>query len=234
MKLFYPLAKRIFHQRRRFVPLICALLCCVFLLVCTACKKETDYFSYVSEICDNMLLAEDENISVRAYAIKRESPYLADGIPREQSTRAEFFIVTPSGDQDCSIYFTIGKKQFRGDTSYDNVKAQFYYSCSVDISETSSLTIQIVYGDTTHELTAKSVKNEKTLSPKKALDCLRKSKEQVFTDLTDEYGFNGEIYIRLLYEDSVYYYIGITNRNGKTHAFLLNGQTGVVLAERKN
>ena len=50
--------------------------------------------------------------------------------------------------------------------------------------------------------------------------------------MTDKYGFSGEIYLRLIYEDSPYYYVGIIERNGTVHAFLINAQTGKILAKR--
>lgn len=51
--------------------------------------------------------------------------------------------------------------------------------------------------------------------------------------MTDEYGFAGEIYLRLLYEDAPYYYVGVVSKGGKTTAFLLNGKTGKLLAKRE-
>jgi hypothetical protein len=51
--------------------------------------------------------------------------------------------------------------------------------------------------------------------------------------MTDKYGFTGEIYLRLLYEDAPYYYVGVINRKGEITAFLVNATTGKVLAQRK-
>ena len=51
--------------------------------------------------------------------------------------------------------------------------------------------------------------------------------------MTDKYGFSGEIYLRLIYEDSPYYYVGVINRNSEVNAFLLNAETGKILAKRK-
>ena len=51
--------------------------------------------------------------------------------------------------------------------------------------------------------------------------------------MTDKYGFTGEIYIRLIYEDAPYYYVGIIDRNGTINAFLLNATSGKILAKRQ-
>ena len=233
MNAFNHFKTRIFTFRKSFCRLLLFLLCICTGLCFSACKKEIDYFSYVSEVCDNILLAKNETLSVRAYAVNRENPYLADGVPRERTARAEFFITVPSADKACEIAFEVNGKMFGGDTSYDNVKAQYYFSCSVDISSLKTLPLKITYGEDVHTLTMQSVKTDKTLKPRQLLESLRKEKSDVFTVLTDEYGFAGEIYIRLLYEEALYYYVGVIDRNGKTQAFLLNAQTGKILAQRQ-
>ena len=52
--------------------------------------------------------------------------------------------------------------------------------------------------------------------------------------MTDKYGFAGEIYIRLLYEEAPYYYVGIIDRSGGCNAFLMNAETGKILARRQS
>jgi hypothetical protein len=233
MNTFFFSKKRIFTSRRKFLWFLPLLVCLFSTIFFTACKKETDYFSYVSETCDNILLAKNDVLSVRVYAINRENPYLADGIPREKSRRAEFFIVASSGDSDCILSFSANGKTWGGDASYDGVKAQYYYSCSVDLSNCKTLLCTVQYGGEEYTLEIKSVKTENTLTPKKVLQSLQKTRPEILSALTDDYGFAGEIYVRLLYEENLYYYVGVTDRNGKTHAFLFNAQTGKLLAERK-
>ena len=116
--------------------------------------------------------------------------------------------------------------------SFDNVKTEYYFSCTLDISKASELPCRIEYGDTTLEMNALSVCTEDTLTPQNILKNLQTEEAELFASLTDEYGFAGEIYIRLIYEESPYYYVGIIDRNGQIHAFLLNATTGKILAKR--
>ena len=83
------------------------------------------------------------------------------------------------------------------------------------------------------EVTAKSVLKENALSPKEALDILHKNESELFEKMTDKYGFTGEIYLRLIYEDSPFYYVGIIDRNGGIVAFLMHAETGKILAKRQ-
>ena len=59
------------------------------------------------------------------------------------------------------------------------------------------------------------------------------TEKSLFDKWTDDYGFIGEIYIRLIYEDAPYYYIGLIDRNGKIVAFLMNAQTNAIICVLK-
>lgn len=210
----------------------------VFSLLCLSaclisCRKEVRYFDYVSELRSNVLLASNENFSLRIYSVTKESPYSADGVPRELHTRTEIWLVAPSGEQDCGVSFTVDGKPYGGDMSFDNVKAEFYLSCSLDSSALSQIDCTITYGETEYALSAKSVLEERTLSAETVLTNLVNAEAELFASMTDKYGFAGEIYLRLIYEDSPYYYVGVIDRNGKTNAFLINATSGKILAKRE-
>lgn len=213
------------------------LLCSLFLPLLFffgSCARSITYFDYVSELRDNIFLAQNEDFSLRVYSSDKETPYSPDGVKRETSRRAEVFLVAPSGEKNCELYFTVNDKKYGGEMSFDNVRAEYYFFCSADISTLSVVECEIIYGESRLKMTACSVLTPDVLSPQDALQTLLTAEPELFSELTDQYGFAGEIYIRLLYEDSPYYYIGVMDRNGNSHAFLLNAQTGKILAKRHN
>ena len=116
--------------------------------------------------------------------------------------------------------------------SYDNVKSEYYFSYPLDVSNATTLPCRIEYGDKSLSLNTPTVKQKDTLSAGEILKKLQAEESELFTSLTDKYGFAGEIYIRLIYEESPYYYVGIIDRNGVVHAYLLNAQSGKILAKR--
>ena len=223
---------RFFHKKWICFSLSLLLFCSI-LLSLTACKKRVDYFSYVSELRDNIFLAETEDYSLQAYSIIKETPYFADGIVMECSRRIEVRFIAPQGDKNCSISFTVDGKNYGGEFSFDNVKTEYFWSCSLDISTLSKIDFNLVYDGQPLEMQAVSVLNGTELSPRAILNCLQKENLDIFNGLTDKYGFSGEIYIRLIYEENPYYYVGIIDRNGKIYAFLLNATTGKILAKRE-
>ena len=143
--------------------LLLSMLCLAFF---AGCKKEIDYRPYVSELRSNILLASEENFSLRIYAVDKESPYIADGIPRECNMRVEVYLTAPEGKETCNVFFTVDGQEYGGEMSYDNVKAEYYYFCSLDVSTATEIDVSIVYGETSLSLTAKSVLQDDILSPK--------------------------------------------------------------------
>jgi len=212
----------------------CYLLILLFLCIFCSCKTQTNYFDYVSELRSNIFIANTEELSLRIYAVEKENPYLADGIKQETATRAEVYLTAPEGNKEYNLSFTIGENTYGGDMSFDNVKTEYYYACTLDISNEKSIPCKIQCGDTVMEMNATSVRTETTLSAKYVLENLATEEAELFTAMTDKYGFTGEIYLRLIYEDAPYYYVGVIDRNGGINAFLINAQTGKILAKRKS
>lgn len=211
-----------------------AFLCLLCLSACLfACRKDVRYFDYVSELRSNVFLATDENFSLRVYSLVKESPYSADGVPRERNTRTEIWLTAPSGNTECSLSFTVGDKTYGGEMSFDNVKAEFYLAFPLDSSALSQIDCTLTYGETEYALSAKSVLEARTLSAETVLTNLVNAEAELFASMTDKYGFAGEIYLRLIYEDSPYYYVGVIDRSGKTNAFLINATSGKILAKRE-
>ncbi|MBQ8295942.1 MAG: hypothetical protein IJX87_05870 [Clostridia bacterium] len=238
MKTFYTLKSKskssIAHPFTLFQKLLTLLCAALLLFGFSACNKKIDYLNYVSELRGNVFLAETDEFFLRVYAVDKETPYVTDGIPKERTMRTEIYLAAPSGDKTCNLTFSVDGKTYGGEMSYDNVRAEYYYSCTLDVTALRELPCTIEYGEKTSTLNARSVLTEQTWTPQAILSKLQTEERDLFTSLTDKYGFAGEIYIRLIYEDSPYYYVGIIDRNGQVTAFLINAQTGKTLAKRQS
>lgn len=224
-----------FYQKRKTVTVVffSLLLFLCSTLLC-ACHKKVDYFSYVSELRNNIFLAETEVFSLRIYSVQKESPYIADGIPQESSARTEIYLLAPTENEPYSLFVTVNGKEQGGELSYDNVKSEYYLFFSLDVSELQSLSCRLEYATESVSLEAQSVLCGEEISPKTLLQTLYNENTELFSSMTDKYGFTGEIYFRLIYEGAPYYYVGIIDRNGEIHAFLVNAKTGKTLARRNS
>ena len=222
------------HKKRRtFLHVLLTLLWgCFCLPFFSSCTKTVDYFSYVSELRNNVFLYKDDHYSLRVHSSIKESPYLSDGVVNQLNTRTEIRLIAPSGEQTYSVFFSLNETEYGGEMSFDNVKSEYYYACPVDVSACTELSIRLVCGTSENVYIAKSVLTSDTLTPKQTLDLLVEKQSDFFNGLTDKYGFAGEIHLRLLYEETPYYYVGVTDRNGNATAFLINAITGQILAKR--
>lgn len=211
-----------------------AWLCLSLLLLFAACKQSVNYFDYVSELRNNIFLAESDGFSLRIFSVTKETPYAADGVPNETTALTEIRLTAPEGDKACNLSFRAEGREYGGEMSFDNVKGDYYFSCTLDISELPALPCVIKYGDTELEMNALSVVDENTLAPETALKSLERAEAELFKSMTDKYGFAGEIHLRLIYEASPYYYVGIIDREERVNAFLINAKTGEILAKRQS
>lgn len=226
--------RKIRFSQKPFTALLGILFALFTIFSLSACKKSVDYNDYVSELRGNIFLAETDGFFLRVYSVLKESPYATDGIPQETSHRTEVYLVAPEGNEVCNLTFTVNGQEYGGEMSFDNVKAEYSLSCTLDTSSADALPCRITYGTQEIELTAESVLRNTTLAPKAVLQSLISTEQELFSSMTDKYGFTGEIYLRLIYEDSPYYYVGIIDRNGNVTAFLINAETGKILAKRQS
>ncbi len=218
-----------FRTAKKFLPLL--VLPAAFLL--PSCSENTDYFDYVSELRSNILTGQYNNLSLRVYATEKENPYAADGYCREATPRAEIWLTAPTGIESYDISFTWNGEEYGGDMSFDNVKTEYYYSCTLDLSEASELAFTVRWEDGSAEISAATVRTEETLAPREALGLVCTAESEKFSSMTDRNGFAGEIYMRLIYEDAPYYYIGIIDRDGGILALLVDSTDGKILARRE-
>ncbi len=225
--------KKLLHMKN-FLKIVFLSTCLSLTLVgSTACSKQINYFDYVSELRDNIFLAKNDSFSLRIYAVCKESPYSTDGVPRETFSRMEAYLTTPEGNKETHIRLQINDSHYEGEMSYDLIKGDYYYSCPANISTQQEILCYVKYGEEEMELTATSILTKDTISPQDALKKVQTEKAELFSSLTDKYGFSGEIHLRLLFEDSPYYYVGIIDRQGNCTAYLMNAETGKILAQRQ-
>ena len=221
--------KKLLLPITRILLLVFTIFC---LLFASACKRELDLTEYVSEYRNNLLLYSGEDFSVRMQSVVKEYPYVADGYKGEQTKRVELIITPPQGTEHCEVRFYADGAEHSGEASYDSVKRHFYYSCTATAENAYTVPASLTFDGRDQEITLTSVKTDDLLPLQDVLRLAFESEKELLKKLTPNKEFEGELYVRLLYEDSPFFYVGIVDRNGKVTALLLDGKTGKVLAKR--
>jgi hypothetical protein len=206
---------------------ISAALCALFAFL-PACSKKIDYFSYVSEIRKGVYIYEDDSLAIKLHYSQRESPYLTDGIKGEMNDVCEVFVTLQNTPDE--VYVTLANGG--GEMSYMSVTKSFYLSLPLSYDEKEKISVELEIDGNKKSYEVANVLYDGVIDAKTALTCVQEYDGQLFENLSTKGYFNGEIYIRLLYDDGCFYYVGVTDRNGATNAYLVDGESGRIIAEK--
>lgn len=193
-----------------------------------ACNKQVDYYDYVSEYRSGVYIFSEDGEELKIYCSQREAPYSSDGFKGEMNNTVEVFY-RPEKSID-SVRISLGGLE--GEMSYQSVTSNFYMCFTAEDFNASSVEVSLTIDGEEKTISALNVREEGVIDGKEALKCVTEYDGSRFEKLTEGSRFEGEIYIRLLYDDGCFYYVGVCDRDGQTHAYLLDGTNGRVLAEK--
>lgn len=202
-------------------------------LVLLAGCKGTDYTKHLSDVRSDLFAAETEDFSLTILCITRETPYAADGVACNTLKLIEI-AVKPSEGMDGSKSYRIalsGEPAISGELSYRTVKGDYFLSQGVSAFPEGSVTVRLSEDGKTTELTATSIRTEKTLSPEEALNFAVDAERELIGRMTAGSTFEGEFTVRLMRRSRNYYFVGITGKK-ENAALLIDAETGEVLARR--
>lgn len=199
------------------------------ILALSGCAKSIKYTDYISEKRTDIFLYAGDDTEIKVYCSQREQPYAADGIKGDVSDFIEIFVELPKNPETVEI--DIGG--LGGEMNYRAVENDYYLSLTAQPFKTESLEITLDCDGKTSEYTAQSVKSGALISCEQALNCVIDHDKSLFNSLTDGTLFAGEIFVRLLYDNGCYYYVGVCDREKNVSAYLVDGERGKIIASKK-
>lgn len=195
----------------------------------TACNTQTDYTQYISEKRSEIYLYKDDTAEITVNCVSREQPYNADGICGDMCDLVEIFVkLTPTPDS-----VEISLEGYSGEMNYEAVNTRFTASYTSPAFMREGIDVVITADGNEKSYTVLSVLDSGVLSCEQALSCAVEHDRELFTSLTRKRDFAGEIYVRLLYDEGCYYYVGVCDRDKNITAYLLDGGIGKVIATKK-
>ena len=199
------------------------------LLLFTGCNTQFDYTKYVSEKRSEIYLYKDDEVDITIHCVSREQPYNADGICGDKCDLVEIFIKFSKSPDSVEISL----EGFSGEMNYEAVDRRFTASFSSPAYRAEGVDITLVVNGGSKTYRALSVLDSGVLTCEQILKCAIEHDRELFESLKSGRDFAGEIYIRLLYDDGCYYYLGVCDRNKNITAYLLDGGVGKVIATKK-
>lgn len=193
------------------------------------CAKQVNYLDYVSEKRTNVYVYEDDEILVKVQCSYKEQPYCADGIKGAVGGLCEVFVSLPENPQKLEV----GLENFGGEMSYRSVDKVYYLSFTAEPFTKNALEITLTADGNATAYTALTVIYDGVMSCDDAVLCVAEHDKTLFENLTSNGIFNGEIFVRLLYDEGCYYYVGVCDKSKRITAFLIDGEKGKVIATKE-
>lgn len=206
------------------------LLTLTFLLVfCGGCSAKVNFADYVSENRKNVYVYESDTFNLKIFCVERESPFLLDGIRGDVGEIVEIFATFSTVPSDVFVKV----EEHEGEMNYHSVRCYFHLSFSAKNFDKPSVDVTLTYGQKTETVKAQSVMYDGVITGEQAIRYALDYDKPTFDALVENNLFKGEILVRLLHDEKCFYYVGVCNRNGDIVAFLIDGETGTVIAKKQ-
>lgn len=203
-------------------------LLCVFCAL-PACSRQVNYSDYVSESRSDIFLYKDDTTEIKIFCVKKEQPFSADGYKGELCDLIEIYVTLAKNPQELEV----SVENLGGEMNYQAVTRQYYLSFSAEPFKKSGVEVTLTADGKKETYSALSVKDNGVMSCESAVLCVTEYASELFESMTVNGLFDGEIFVRLLYDDGCYYYVGVCNKEKHITAFLIDGERGKVIAKKE-
>ena len=199
------------------------------LIIISGCSTKLNYADYISENRSAIYLYKDDVADITLNCVSREQPYNADGICGDKCDLIEIFVkLTPNPEA-----VEISLEGYSGEMNYEAVESRFTASFSAPAFRDEGVEVTLTVNGDKKTYRLLSVLDGGVLTCEQILKCAIEHDRALFEGLTAGKEFRGEIYIRLLYDDGCYYYLGVCDRDKNITAYLLDGGIGKVIATKR-
>lgn len=195
----------------------------------SACSKQVNYCDYISESRSDIFLYKDDTTEIKIQCVNKEQPFSADGYKGATCDLIEIYVTLAKNPQELEV----SVEGLGGEMNYQAVTRQYYLSLSSAAFDKSGVEVTLTADGKKETYTALSVKDDNVMSCEKAVLCVTEYASELFEGLTSNGIFDGEIFVRLLYDDGCYYYVGVCNKDKHVTAFLIDGERGKVIAKKE-
>lgn len=217
----------IYFNMKKIILIITGLI----LAICTlaGCSKKIKYSDYISEKRTDIYIYAGDDTEIKIYCSTREQPYALDGIKGDVTNFMEIFVKLPKNPETVEI----NAGGLGGEMNYRAVENDYYLSFTAQPFNSERVDVSLNCDGKTSDFSAQSVKSGALITCEQALDCVIDHDGSLFSSLTNGNTFAGEIFVRLLYDNGCYYYVGVCDREKNLNAYLVDGERGKIISSKK-
>ncbi len=216
---------------KKFIRIICIIgLISTALFVCSCSCKQDQLQSAVSQTRSDIFKGNGKTYSVEVYSEEKEFPFVNDCFVGEKKT-CLVVKIKDCFEKNLTATLSYSGKTYSAPLSYVSVSNSLTATVLVSKLPTTSIEVTVSSENGDDSFTVYSVKKSDTISPLTALKCVKNSEKDFISSLYKDGSYKCEIYIRLLSEGEYnFYYVGFAQGDNKIMAFLLDGQSGEIIA----
>lgn len=199
----------------------------------SSCKNEINLEMYLSQKRTSVYSVTSEEYSLTVYGEEREDPFLSDGYV---GTVKKFITVRLEDYQksldDASVTLNFDGISLSGKFEYSPLNGKFTTELETESLPTSNeITAVIKNGAEEKTFTLQGCSSE-GVDYKTALNSVSKSASSEIDKMLSN-GSSLEVRLRVILDkERTYYYVSLIDKNGKTLAYLVDGQSGEILASK--
>ncbi len=203
---------------------------------CISCKDAINLEMYLSEIRSAVYTHVGDNYTLTLYAEQKETPYISDGYVGEMKS-----IITVKIEKyktaldDARVTVSYGDEKVSGNFDYNALRGKFTAEMEVDrLPSENEIELTVSIGGSEESFTLEKFSKDGQIDYTTALNSVSYEKNDCIKELLSGNGDTIEVRVRILTEgESVYYYVAIIGKDGKSFTYLVDGASGKILAERK-
>ncbi len=214
---------------------ICALIAILCLGIFCSCQKPYDFSKHVSQLRLNVYEGESDNFKVTVSSEQRENPFIADGYVGQMQNvliiKVEFKTSSPN---DATAVINYEGQSLNATLSYNPVSGKSSAMIGVEnLPKVANISVDVTSGEICEKLSLSSVIFDKTIDYLTAISAVQSSDKETVNRLFFDGEVLAEIHVRLISSNNkIYYYIGFVESDGKTSAYLVDGESATVLAKK--
>lgn len=203
----------------------------------TSCKKQEPFVKKISQLRENVFVAEAENYSVHCYAELREEPNLNDGNPADMKPLVTFKIIPKNNfdveNKELSIEYSFNEESYKGNFEFKPLAVVRYSYIHTESLPTADFKAVLTIDDSSEIIELHSKKRADLIPYATAVAEVKKHAQNSLDVFFDD-NETGEIKIRLIENDGYnFWYVGFFDAKNSV-SYLVDGLTGEILAIKNN
>ncbi len=196
----------------------------------TGCAKKSTLLPHISELRLNIYEGESQDYSLKATFGFCEKLKNLDGIVGEKEYNLTLTLKDCNYEEKITATIDLGEQNYTEQFFYDPVSSKMTTNFPVN-DMPNDFDVTITANGQSQKIIMRSVVPENTVTYQTALNSFEKQQSPLLENYKIDGEFKGEIAMRIIVRNgSPYWYLGLTDENGKTKALLIDGFSCEILA----